>query len=360
MSGTLNIYSGSFEGGESVTLEAYPNEFFEFISWSGSEVGNSPIITFTMNENKLIYAEFRKKDSDGDGISDDIDLCNDTPIGLLVNNEGCTSLQSDYDNDGVINEFDICPNTSPLTSVSSNGCPLIYLDENGITLKATEEAIDSIGKTVLFEGDSVIIIRDWNHLRSLNPPSYKEDKLIITTFLDKTDVICLTPCAINDNFIMSSWDLSNVKSMYFTFWNINGFDQDISEWDVSNVEDMEGLFFHSYNLNIDISSWNVSKVKNMKRMFRGAYFANPDVSLWNVSNVENMQEMFYETDLNQDLKQWDVEKVKNMEKMFYSAKYFNQDLSNWNVDNVDSCSSFNEKAESWQLPRPNFLNCDPD
>ena len=46
--------------------------------------------------------------------------------------------------------------------------------------------------------------------------------------------------------------------------------------------------------------------------------------------------------------------------MFYSAKYFNQDLSNWNVDNVDSCDSFNEKAESWQLPRPNFLNCDPD
>ena len=186
-------------------------------------------------------------------------------------------------------------------------------DENGITLKATEEAIDSIGKTVLLEGDSIIIIRDWNHLRSLNPPSYKEDKLIITTFLDKTDVICLTPCAINDNFIMSSWDLSNVKSMYFTFWNINGFNQDISEWDVSNVEDMEGLFFHSYNLNTDISSWNVSKVKNMKecleehilliRMFHFGMF-----------QMENMQEMFYETDLNQDLKQWDVEKSKKYGK----------------------------------------------
>ena len=247
LSGTLNIYSGVFGGGESITLEAYPNEFFEFISWSGSESSNSPIITFIMNENKLIYAEFRKKDSDGDGISDDIDLCNDTPLGLLVNNEGCTSLQSDYDNDGVINELDICPNTSTMTSVSNNGCPLIYLDENGVTLKATDEAIDSIGKTVLFEGDSVIIISDWNHLRSLNPPNYKGNKLIVTTFLDKTDVICLTPCAINDNFIMSSWDLSNVKSMYFTFWNLNGFDQDISEWDVSNVEDMEGLFFHSYN-----------------------------------------------------------------------------------------------------------------
>ncbi|GIS31278.1 MAG: hypothetical protein Ct9H90mP3_0740 [Flammeovirgaceae bacterium] len=55
-----------------------------------------------MNEKKLIYAEFRKKDSDGDGISDDIDLCSDTPIGLLVNNEGCTSLQSDYDNEELL------------------------------------------------------------------------------------------------------------------------------------------------------------------------------------------------------------------------------------------------------------------
>ena len=360
LSGTLNLYRGTFNEGEKITLEAYPNKFYEFIGWSGSESGNDSILNFIMDEDKIIFVEFRKKDSDGDGINDDIDLCNNTPQGLLVNNEGCTSLQSDYDSDGVINEFDICPNTSPSTSVSKNGCPLIYLDENGITLKATEEAIDSIGKTVLLEGDSIIIIRDWNHLRSLNPPNYKDNKLIVTTFLDKTDVICQTPCAINDNFIMSSWDLSNVKSMYFTFWNLNGFDQDISEWDVSNVEDMEGLFFHSYNLNVDLSSWNVSKVKNMKRMFRGAYYANPDVSLWNVSNVENMQEMFYETDLNQDLKQWDVKKVKNMEKMFFSAKYFNQDLSNWNVDNVDSCDSFNEKAESWQLPRPNFLNCDPD
>ena len=203
LSGTLNIYSGVFGGGESITLEAYPNEFFEFISWSGSESSNSPIITFIMNENKLIYAEFRKKDSDGDGISDDIDLCNDTPLGLLVNNEGCTSLQSDYDNDGVINELDICPNTSTMTSVSNNGCPLIYLDENGVTLKATDEAIDSIGKTVLFEGDSVIIISDWNHMRSLIPSTYSSKKKLVTTFLEETKELCALPCQIDDNFDQS-------------------------------------------------------------------------------------------------------------------------------------------------------------
>lgn len=360
LSGTLNLYSGIFNDGENITLEAYPNEFYEFISWSGSEFGYDSVLNFNMNEDKIIFVEFRKKDSDGDGISDDIDKCNNTPIGLLVNNEGCTSLQADYDKDGIINEFDICPNTKTNTSVSNDGCPLIFLDENGVTLKATELAADSIGKTVLFESDSIIIIRDWNHLRSLNPPNYKGNNIIVTTFLDKTDIICQTPCAISDNFSMSSWDLSNVKSMYFTFWNLNGFDQDISKWDVRNVEDMEGLFFHSYNLNVDLSSWNVSKVKNMKRMFRGAYYANPDVSLWNVSNVENMLEMFYETDINQDLKKWNIEKVTNMEKMFYSAKYFNQDLSIWNVENVTECNSFNENADSWALPRPNFLKCDPD
>ena len=63
---------------------------------------------------------------------------------------------------------------------------------------------------------------------------------------------------------MSTWDLSNVKSMFFTFWNTNGFNQDISDWDVSKVESMEGVFFHAYNLNVDVSKWDVSNVISMK------------------------------------------------------------------------------------------------
>jgi len=360
LSGTLNIYNGTFSPGEEVIIEAYPNENFEFVSWGGSELGNDPILTVVMNEDKLIYVEFKMKDSDGDGINDDIDKCNDTPPGQLVNNDGCSSLQADYDKDGIVNELDVCPNTPSLTSVSSNGCPLIFLDENGVTLKATDEAIDSIGKVVKFKGNNVEIIRDWDHIKSLNPSKYNSTNKLVTTFLEETNVLCALPCQINDNFDMKSWDVSNVKLMYFTFWNLNGFDQDISKWDVSSVEDMEGLFFHSYNLNVDISSWDVSSVRSMKRIFRGAFYANPDVSLWDVSNVLNMQEMFYGTDIDQDLKQWNVKNVTNMEKMFYEAKYFNQDLSNWNVDNVENCDDFYEGAEAWVLPKPNFLNCDPN
>ena len=104
--------------------------------------------------------------------------------------------------------------------------------------------------------------------------------------------------------------MSNVKSMYFTFWNTIGLNQDLSKWDVSNVESME--------------------------------------------------EMFLGTDIAQDLKSWDVSNVQNMEKMFYDAQYYNQDLSIWDVGNVTDCDSFYENAKSWSLPKPSFIKCNPD
>ncbi len=358
--GKLNIYGGYYSSGEELYIEAFPNEYFEFVGWSGSISSNESSISIIMNENKKIYAEFKMKDSDGDGINDDIDQCNDTPYGLIVNNVGCTSLQADYDNDGVINENDNCPNTPPNTSVSQSGCSLIYLDQNGVTLKAIDEARDSIGEKVLYKGSKVVIIKDWDHLLSFSPSHYKGDEIFVTTFLNELWFLCGTPCTISDKFDMSSWDLSNVKSMNYTFWNTDSFNQDISNWDVSKVEDMEGLFFYSYKIDVDISKWDVSNVTNMKMMFKNAFFSKPDLSLWDVSKVVEMQEMFYNSDISSDLKKWDVKSVSNMEKMFYNSKYFNHDLSVWETGNVNNCKEFYFGADSWTLPKPNFINCDPN
>ena len=52
--GSLNIYGGIFSEGEEVMLVATPNEFFEFISWSGSEVGTDSTLTFVESP----YASF--------------------------------------------------------------------------------------------------------------------------------------------------------------------------------------------------------------------------------------------------------------------------------------------------------------
>jgi hypothetical protein len=44
----------------------------------------------------------------------------------------------------------------------------------------------------------------------------------------------------------------------------------------------------------------------------------------------------------------------------FAASEFNQDLSAWNVDNVMHCSEFSIDTPQWVLPKPTFMNCDPN
>jgi len=359
-SGSTNIKDDYFIEGDMVNIQAIPNVNYEFDFWSGDIDGNQPDLILKINRDLKITANFKHLDSDNDGVPDSEDLCDNTDKGETVNKLGCQDEDLDYDKDGVLNDLDLCPRTALNTSVSNNGCALIKLDENGITLKATPYAIEYLDTILLFQGDSILLVKDWINILKLNPENFDRELKVVTTFIEDVRELCPLPCRISDNFDMSVWDMSNVKSMYFTFWNTIGLNQDLSKWDVSNVESMEGLFFHAYNMNVNISDWNVSNVKNMKYMFRGAIKANPDLSNWNVSNVENMKEMFLGTDIAQDLKSWDVSNVQNMEKMFYDAQYYNQDLSIWDVGNVTDCDSFYENAKSWSLPKPSFIKCNPD
>lgn len=60
------------------------------------------------------------KDSDGDGVTDDKDLCANTPKGAPVDKDGCPL---DSDGDGVFDYRDNCPGTPAGVSVDSYGCP---------------------------------------------------------------------------------------------------------------------------------------------------------------------------------------------------------------------------------------------
>lgn len=76
-------------------------------------------------------------DNDRDGVTDDKDLCPNTPAGAPVTDKGCPrpvtpvnpppEEQTDSDNDGVIDSNDDCPNTPAGTSVDANGCPVATL-----------------------------------------------------------------------------------------------------------------------------------------------------------------------------------------------------------------------------------------
>jgi len=69
-----------------------------------------------------------EKDSDGDGVEDDKDICPATPLGLNVNEFGCSI---DSDSDGVPDDLDKCKNTPKNILIDEDGCP-IDSDNDGV------------------------------------------------------------------------------------------------------------------------------------------------------------------------------------------------------------------------------------
>ena len=65
----------------------------------------------------------RVLDTDGDGVSDDMDKCPDTPAGTAVDSSGCP-LPQDDDGDGVTNDIDKCPGTAAGVKVDATGCEI--------------------------------------------------------------------------------------------------------------------------------------------------------------------------------------------------------------------------------------------
>ncbi len=64
-------------------------------------------------------------DADMDGVCGDVDLCLSTPVAErdAVNADGCGPSERDTDGDGVNDNLDLCPGTAPGTPVDTDGCP---------------------------------------------------------------------------------------------------------------------------------------------------------------------------------------------------------------------------------------------
>ena len=357
-------------------------------------------------------------DADGDGVADTDDTCADTPSGETVDNTGCSDSQKDTDGDGVSDDLDTCADTAEGATVDTSGCPegaesLIYLDENGVTIKATEDAV--VGESYDLDSVSYLVV-DSAMLYQMVVDGLDVTKVVTTSVSNMSYLFSqLDPngdfIAIADAFNqdISSWDVSNVTNMNQMFYAASSFNQDISSWDVSKVTNMNQMFsvavsfnqdisawdvskvtdmFRMYNLaksfNQDIGSWDVSNVTVMQSMFKSAPVFNQDISSWDVSNVEYISDMFWDaesfnqdisswdvsnvtdmsyvfadaTAFNQDISSWDVSKVTDMSGMFYEATSFNQDISKWDVTNVTNCKSFSYEATAWTEPKPSFTNCD--
>jgi len=140
---------------ENVALRA---DVRHLVAFDGSERENNLLYTAGL---KFQFAEAAKPvmaaaplDSDGDGVTDDLDQCPGTPMGVKVDAKGCPL---DSDGDGVPDYLDQCPDTPKGAPVDAKGCPLdsdgdgvpdyldqcpgtpkgIIVDEKGCELKLT-------------------------------------------------------------------------------------------------------------------------------------------------------------------------------------------------------------------------------
>ncbi len=209
---------------------------------------------------------------------------------------------------------------------------LIYLAENGLTVKAKENVHLIVGKSYVLN-EKIYLVVDSTMLYEMVANDDDITK-VVTTY---------------------------VKDMSDLFANAEYFNKDISSWDVSNVTDMKGMFAGATSFNKSLIHWDVSNVTDMKGMFAGATSFNKSLIHWDVSNVTDMSLMFHRaTSFNQDITQWDVSKVLNMNQMFSGAEAFNQNLSDWNVDNLTQCLYFNQKTPLHTENNPNFVRCDID
>ena len=140
-------------------------------------------------------------------------------------------------------------------------CDVVYLGENGITIKACESA--NIGGVGTINEIEYTVVSELN-LRQM----------------------------IVNNADVSSVCTSRVIQMEKFFYQNDVFSQDISTWDVSNVISMSGMFEES-GFNEDISNWDVGNVDKMGRMFEGNSAFNQPINNWDVSNVDEMWYMFF-------------------------------------------------------------------
>ena len=336
---------GQFDENKIVSFTVTPSQNYVFKNWSGSDTSSDNPLLLLVNSNKTLTVNFEKKDTDGDGVTDDIDQCPDTPNGEQVNETGCSSAQVDTDGDGVTDGLDQCPDTQSGQQVNETGCsssqvdtdgdgladsvdqdnstregvPVdengvmlnpIYLDENGITIKSKEWGID--GDVGIINGEEYLIVGE-NTLRSIVNSGQDISNLCTSLVLDMNGLFhddLIGTRTVNGS--ISSWDVSNVVNMNQMFEKTS-FDGDISGWDVSGVTYMLEMFRDS-EFNQDISGWDVSSVMDMSLMFVGSQF-NGDISGWDVSSVTDMSFMFTDSPFNGDISGWDVSSVTKMNQI---------------------------------------------
>ena len=153
----------------------------------------------------------------------------------------------------------------------------IYLDVNGITIKAYDFAL--VGNEYELNGVSYTVVDD----STIDAQIANANVNLCTTFVNNMSELFKDNSSFNSD--INFWDTSSVTDMSSMFYEASSFNQDIGNWNTSSVTDMVGMFYEASSFNQDIGSWDTSKVTGMERMFWAAEAFNQDLSGWCVTNI---------------------------------------------------------------------------
>ena len=134
-------------------------------------------------------------------------------------------------------------------------CDVVYLADNGVTIKACPDA--NVGDAGAVNGVAYTVV-DEAMLRDMIANGEDVTKVAATKVTDMDELFYLgldnndSPIPNYFNQDISSWDVSNVTNMYEMFENASSFNQNLSTWNVENVSDCS-------NFSYDTPQWTQPK-----------------------------------------------------------------------------------------------------
>ena len=224
--------------------------------------GESVSLVSMMNNIALIDCT---KDSDEDGVLDDVDLCPDTVAGEAVNEDGCSETQVDTDFDGVPDFYDNCVDTPNSDQLDNDGdgignvCDpdpyLLY-----VSLEVSEDAPlntqvamfevisnlneevsisfnDPVGLFALVNGNSIVLIGELDYETA--PTHTVEVQLTTPSGGSSTELITISVADIPNatytgRFYISIFDMSDEASASKVDYTryLNPFNKSTGRWNI--------------------------------------------------------------------------------------------------------------------------------